>query len=79
MIDTQSVDDTALYEIENQRMNCPKDVRLFQADRSQIVNVKKPAVIDLIRRDAPIASTCKLDFPTIAPAGRTIRFSRDGR
>ena len=53
MIDPQSADGTAGDKFKKKFVCGVENFRQFQADGCEIVNVKKPPVIDLLRRDAP--------------------------
>ena len=60
MIDAKSRDCACANQFKNQAMNGVEHLRQLDADGRQIVYIKKAAVIDLLRSDAPKGQTVLL-------------------
>ncbi len=60
VVDAQPLDLPLVHQPQNQPMRLLEDVGVLHADGRQLVDVEESAIIDLVRRHAPIGQTVGL-------------------
>ncbi len=60
MVDTQPVDLSMIDHVEHQPVGCIEQLGQFDAQPGQIVDVEKPAVVDLLGGNAPVGDPISL-------------------
>src|ERR1700740_2916700 len=60
MVDPHSRYEASAHEIEHQRVHRGKHLCLFHPDRSEIVDIEKPTVVDFVSGNTPETQTISL-------------------
>ena len=60
MVDAQTVDLAVSKQSQNQVVSRVEDLRILRADRGEIVDVEKTAIVDLLGGDAPVSRAVSL-------------------
>src|SRR5215208_2253796 len=76
MIDPKPGDCACAHQFKNQPMNCVEDFGQLHPNCSQIVYVKKTAVIDFLRSDTPKGQTIRLCVQQFVELIETMLVSR---
>src|SRR5690606_21867237 len=75
MVDTQSINPAALDQLEYFCVCCFEYIRPFDAECAQIIDIKKPAPIDVIRGCAPTGNAIMLSFQQLMQTFKTFRMT----
>ena len=76
MVNAHAVDLAFPQEAQNAPVGGRKHLRLFHAQRGQVIDIEEPPVVDLFRRHAPVTQAIRLRLEQGVQQVNTVRVVR---